>query len=452
MRQGAGLVRGWLALAASVLLGGSAVAQPPAVAPAPEPATPVPAEMPAPPANLGDLTPVPGAEPKAADPPKYPTARLTGFFQLDALYVRQSTANRLTTGAARDGLDFRRARVAAVGDLAENISYILEFDFAASQPRFVDDWVTFRQVPVVGNVRIGRYRQPFGMDELSSVRDLAFLERATVFALSPFRQTGVMIFDTLLEERATYALSGYRYNTDPFGNVYTSTDGYGVAGRLTGLPLYADDHQLVHVGAGYSYNRPGGTNPVRFQTTPEVFSGNVTGSILAPNANNLPPYVDTGAIRVTSTNLFNLEAAAIYDNFMVQSEARWAVVDQPTGSATLPAFYAHARWILTGEKYTYNKANGVVGRVRPARPVYKGGFGAWELAARYSYIDLNGTTNAAGAPSGPGRQLNNLTLALNWYLIDNARFQFNYIHPVLKDRVTGTTNSDFFAARCQIDF
>jgi phosphate-selective porin len=48
--------------------------------------------------------------------------------------------------------------------------------------------------------------------------------------------------------------------------------------------------------------------------------------------------------------------------------------------------------------------------------------------------------------------MNNLTFGLNWYLVNNAKYQFNYIHPVLDDRALGTSNADFFAARCQIDF
>jgi phosphate-selective porin OprO/OprP len=447
---------------------------PPAVtvAPAAPPAPPLPPVAPAAPLNPWPAPPsTPGsaaggaaASPRAtsstsatsvltADPVAYPTARITGYFQLDALYASQSTRNRQTVGSAQDGVDFRRARIAGVGNVAENITYMLEFDFAASQTRFVDDWVTFGKVPFFGNVRVGRYRQPFGMTELTSLRELTFLERPSAFALAPFRQTGIMWYDTARNDRVTYALSGYRYNTDPFGNVYTSAGGYGIASRVTALPIDVENGSLVHVGADYSYNRPGGTNPVRFSSTPEVFAGGVTGSVLVPNAQNLPPYVDTGSMLVSDTNLFNLEAAYAVNNFLVQSEARWAVVNQLNGgTVTLPAFYAHARYVLTGEKIPYDKKSAVFRRVRPNNPVDKGGLGAWEVAFRYSYIDLNGTNGVINDSPAPGRRMNNLTFGLNWYLVNNAKFQFNYIHPVLDDRALGTSNADFFAARCQIDF
>ena len=46
-----------------------------------------------------------------------------------------------------------------------------------------------------------------------------------------------MLFDTALDERMTWAVSGYRYLSDNFGNVYAATGGYGMASRLTMLAL-----------------------------------------------------------------------------------------------------------------------------------------------------------------------------------------------------------------------
>jgi hypothetical protein len=69
---------------------------------------------------------------------------------------------------------------------------------------------------------------------------------------------------------------------------------------------------------------------------------------------------------------------------------------------------------------------------QPLRFDGSGGLGAWELAARWSYIDTNGT-----AGTGPGGQLNDLTFGLNWYMNNFTKFQFNYIHPFLNQPKTG---------------
>ena len=145
------------------------------------------------------------------DSAKFPTIDITGFFHLDSAWFSQDALNRLTLGDIEDGLGFRRARLAAKGNVTDDMSFLFEFDIAQSQARFVDVWLQANNTPY-GNIRIGRYRQPFGMSELTSVRELPFLERPVTFTQSPFRQTGIMFFDTTRHEMETWAVSGYRFS------------------------------------------------------------------------------------------------------------------------------------------------------------------------------------------------------------------------------------------------
>lgn len=381
-----------------------------------------------------------------------PDVRLTGFFHLDMGVFNQDSVNRTTLGDIEDGLGFRRARIAAAGKVSDRTSFIIEFDFAQSQPRFVDVWMQFADTPI-GQVRIGRYRQPFGMAELTSIRELPFLERPTAFALSPFRQTGMMAFDSALDERLTWAISGYRYLSDNFGNVYADTGGYGMATRLTYLPIDDGGHRLVHLGVDYSYNDPG-RGQVQYVSTNEIVvtqNPNLgpSGLSVLPLV-GVPPFVNTGAMSVERTNLFNVEGALQLGRLIIQSEARWARVSLANGTTqTFPAAYAHVRYVLTGEAVPYNRATGVFQRVDPLAPVDVtcGQWGAWEVMGRVSYIDLNGT----GLP-GPGRRLTNTVVGLNWYINHYTRFSLNYIHSDLADPSNGDSNADVLAVRGQIDF
>ena len=80
--------------------------------------------------------------------------------------------------------------------------------------------------------------------------------------------------------------------------------------------------------------------------------------------------------------------------------------------------------------------NAVFVSPRAAKPfdIKTGDLGAWELAARYSVVDLNfnsgiagaNTLAAAGAIRG-GRQESN-TVGLNWYPNPILRFLFDYQH------------------------
>ena len=377
-----------------------------------------------------------------------PKVRLTGFFQLDAAYYDQDSASSATLGDIADGLSFRRARVAAAGDINEYTSFIVEFDFAQAQARFVDVWMQLKETPL-GNMRIGRFRQPFGMNELTSIRELPFLERPLMFAMGPFRQTGVMLFDTAFDDQATWAVSGYRYNSDNFGDVYTDTGGYGLASRVTALLVDGGDNRIVHVGADYSYNDPGNT-AIRYASTNEVFVGQSTGGVLPFPASSVPPFVDTGENLLDRTSLFNLEGAASLGQALLQSEVRWNQVQMSDGTwNTFPSAYAHARYMLTGEVIPYNRQGGVFGRVKPRNPVSlrTGGIGAWEVAGRVSHLDLNGAGIA-----GPGRRLTDYTFGLNWYLNDFTKFQFNYIRAQLDDPTLGDSSTNTLAVRGQLDF
>ena len=129
-------------------------------------------------------------------------------------------------------------------------------------------------------------------------------------------------------------------------------------------------------------------------------------------------------------------------------------------------------WIVTGEPKRYRKSNAAWSGVKPKTPFKysDGGWGAWELALRYSYVDLNdeennfrsdinGVSNFVGVRGGVER---NFTFGVNWYVNVWIRFMFNYIH-VDVDRVTvgqtpgaGGLSSgdtfDIFALRSQFNF
>lgn len=396
----------------------------------------------------------------AAEPvpkPSFPNARVTGFFQADSLWASQSLENQIAVGNGvapdgdvQDGADFRRARLAVVGQAWDNVAYMLEMDFAfPGRPSFMDVWLELDDVLGASNLRIGQFRQPMGMDALTSVKELPFLERALPFAFLPFRQIGVILYGNSRDELATYAVSGFRFPTDTFGGNVGDNGGYGMSTRLTGL-LVNDPGTggLLHVGGGYSFIDPA-NDLVQYRNQPEVFVGETGGGALIPTGvpNNLPPFVDTGLLATQNVNLANLELAMARGSFYVQSEMFGAFVNrQGIESVAFSGAYAHAGYFLTGERRVYNGKTGVFGGVTPRQSVGKdGGIGAWEIAARWSMIDLNDADVRGG-------RLNNLTSGLNWYLNPHTKFQFNYIHAMLDSRINGDSDADLFAVRAQVDF
>ncbi|MGC1273972.1 MAG: porin [Planctomycetaceae bacterium] len=421
--------------------------------PAPEPVT-SPAMTASSGASLNQFAPWNPAPPcgvQLTDPgSQYPTVKVTGFFQADAVWFDQDDANKQQVGDVPDGADFRRARLAATGDVWENIGYMIEMDFAApGRPSFMDVYADFRDMlSIPAKVRVGQWRMPFGMTGTTSVRELSFIERPLPFALVPFRQIGVGLLDSVDDDNITWAVAGFRYPTDVFGGNVGDSGGYSMATRETiVLGGEKDDDALMHFGGSYSYLNSS-FDTFRTLSQPEVFANEVPGPVVPSGAFlNVPAFVDTGLVSAEQANLFGGEVAGRAGSFWTQAEIYSMTVDRSGGSnPTFWGAYAHVGYILTGEVRPYSRANGVFTRILPNDPVKKGGgLGAWEVAGRWSVLDLNdGGIN--------GGRLTDLTAGLNWYLNPRTKMQFNYIHAFLDAQPTGESDANILAARAQIDF
>ena len=106
-------------------------------------------------------------------------------------------------------------------------------------------------------------------------------------------------------------------------------------------------------------------------------------------------------------------------------------------------YYFEGSWVITGEVKPYTTSNtannyAVWGAPVPSRPFSLAGdsWGAWEIAARYSDLNLNykaGNTGTSLAP-GAGGTLGSvrggdqkiISVAVNWYLNRNVRTMFEY--------------------------
>lgn len=438
-------------------------------------------------AAMERLPAVDGSEPEvwsvptlqeAPSAPTYPTVRLSGFFHLDAGLFDQDAANRLQLGDIQDGIGFRRARLQAVGSVAAQTQYSIEMDFAtAGRPSFMDVWGEQNDLPLLGNVRIGHFRQPFSMDALTSVRQLEFLERSLPFqAFVPFRRVGIMAYDKSFDERTQWAYGIYRtggFNNAPLGDSRFGVDigdhaGFSFSTRASHLLYYdaaSDGGYLLHIGGSYNYSRisAASADERRYQARviPEFFVGDPAGGGLT--AAGTPFFADTGAIPASDMNLLGVELAWQRGPLHVQAEYMGTIVNQIGGpSLYYDGAYVQGGYFLTGEHRTYNTTNGALDKVVPAHEFHTVGrqpcgWGAWEVTARVSYVNLNdpGFTLAPTAtvpPSpNPGR-LTDTTLGLNWFWNAYTQVQFNWIHCFLDNAATGDSDCDIFAARFQLGF
>jgi phosphate-selective porin OprO/OprP len=425
---------------------------------------------------------------------KLPLIRLSGFMQADQAFVNQSANNRTIFGDVNDGVGLRRVRLQALGNLAEFTRYSIEVDFAVvGRPSFMDVWGEQVNLPFFGAIRIGHFRQPTTMDALTSIRHLEFLERNAVFqALDPFRRMGIMSYRVAEDELSTLAYSIYGtgftffngtnqvYQTlgdTRFATQIGDSGGVSFAIRGTKLLYYdepAEGAYLFHVGGGYNYSAIGGegttgTNAKTFEarTIPEFFQGDLSAGFVT--AAGTPVVLDTGRILSHSFNLYHTELAANYGPFHIQNEFIATTLNQFNGPQIFYyGTYVQGGFFLTGEHANYNKQTGVMDyNVKPYNEFFglggKGmcGWGAWEVAARWTYLNLsnvglnpaNQLSNAVGPPPSPNAgQLNESTVAVNWWWNQYTRVQFNWIHSMIDNNGRGPSTMNTFASRFQIEF
>jgi len=451
---------------------------------------------------------------------KLPFVRLSGFFQEDTGWFNQDAKSKDQLGDVQNGTGFRRARLQALGKLSEFTNFSIEMDFAfPGRPSFMDVWGEQTNLPL-GTVRIGQYRQPITMDSWTSIRHLEFLERSAPFiAFDPFRRVGIMDYWISDNQRTMLAASiyaaGYTFwnsvnngatnqtQTQILGldNRFGTTLGNGAALALRGSHLlwYDDPSEgryLMHVGGGYNVSQIGnnpsdvGGGTYRASTIPEFFVGDQAGAF--NTFAGTPNVLDTGRFKAHNYQLLHAEWAANYGSFHMQTEWLGTAVAQNGGPMVYyNGAYAQCGYFLTGESAGYNKQMGAMDyNCKPFSEFFglgsrKGicGFGAWEVAARWSYLDLQSSrinassyvgTTPAGLPSGPATAgagvgagpsaanpnpgiLNEGTLALNWYWNQFTRVQFNIIFCNVSSQYVLPTEGhqslmEAYTCRYQIEF
>jgi len=333
------------------------------------------------------------------------TTQIGGRMQLDsAWYGEDDSAAGSTLG---DGTKVRRARLYIKGTVNKDWFYKFEYDFAGSgdtKKGITDIWVGYNGFDFEGlSVKAGHFRDPFMLQDQISDNNTQFTERASIDAFTASRHIGVM--GSIDRKHWTTALGvfGDKANTDGGQD----DEGWGLGGRATWMPVN-EKGSLVHLGLAANYRSTRG-GEVQFKQQPET---NISGV----------NFVDTGKLTDVDNYLsLGAELAIVQNRLSGQVEYIRTELDRETASdPTFDGWYAQTGWFLTDDTRPYTHKGAKFKAVKPNSPFGSGGMGAWELALRYSTIDL--------VDSGiDGGEMDNMTLGLNWFPVAGLRFSANYI-------------------------
>jgi phosphate-selective porin OprO/OprP len=222
-------------------------------------------------------------------------------------------------------------------------------------------------------------------------------------------------------------------------NVTTAgaSEQYGSTARLAFQPLSGQGYS-VHIGGDVEVLLSPPVGPAGTSV-----AGKRTLTLSDRPELRIDPTVllNTGAIaNVSRAEVYSVEAAAGWGPLFFQGEYFWYVINRevpgnvaptpPLSSLNFNGGYAEASWTITGESRAYNPASGAYARIVPSNPVNPGGtgWGAWEIAARYSVVNLNDQVGTAAGIAGGQQSI--FTAGLNWYVTSNIMFKLNYLHGI----------------------
>ena len=340
-----------------------------------------------------------------------------GRVHLDAAFSGQSGALDSLVGKASDNVQIRRARLSFEGTINNMLAYEAEFDFGKTVD-FADVYLAFIKLPFFDRLMVGYFREPFGMEQVTSSNTVVFMERSLPTAFGRPRNTGVMVRKKLLNNKLT-AYAGFFRITNDVGIDEEAEGKHSFSSRWAFVPLLDTIHnKVLHIGAGLNIHSP----------------QQQKHSVEAQNESDLSPtYISTGDLsntrrvhQISGEFGYTKNRLAIMSEY-VHSFANFDKDTLPVSRRTprFNSFYTTVSYFLTGGKRGYNSNRNSFSSINISKDNVEANWrGAWEIALRFSYINI----------ADVGKEMNtmsNTTLGINWYFNSNTRLMMNYIFTML---------------------
>ena len=399
-------------------------------------------------------------------------------FQADFAAFQQSKGLS-TNGDLSSGANVRRAYFGVEGKVFRDFWYEFRLNFGGGNGiEATDSYLNIARVMYTGiphvRINVGIIEPVFAAGLNVSSGALMFLERDPIdnaaagafggadgrhgIEVSYFKENMFRSGDNLI---ASAALTGAQTGK-PTSTALNQGHGPGgdeqaqVMGRLA-YRIWSNGQSNLQVGAtGARILNPAGQGKTTPATLPSLgFSdrpgvrvdGTSLVSITVPNIDNATMWGYDAEM-----NWRNFYLGGEYQRYEVKQTCGGAVACNP-GTLASPHFsgwYVEGSWIITGESKPYNATamNNELGSwsiPKVTKPFSLDGhsWGAWEIAARYSTLDLNNNPQLTGGQGGfAGGTQNLITIGVNWYLNNNVRIMVNdIIGNIEKRSATGVSNN-----------
>lgn len=412
---------------------------------------------------------------KKADAAKKPTFHIGGRIHADywgypdqsdgiGYFENPNPANAAFGNQPENRFLFRRIRLEMKGDIFDTMAWRIQVDFNhPSEAEIKDVWIGFRSLPCNQRLLIGNQKRPIGLDHLNSSRFNVFPERPLVVEAfnEDARRPGIAMYGNSDDQTWGWAYGMYLLKNITRDGRYIGDSTQASANvRLFNNPYYENDGaDYFHWAISGMFAKPDGdvdpgdsnSNEARFRTRTQSRSSS--------------RWLNTGRIPgATWFETLGLEAMYNAGPLQIVGEYQfnWTQRDSTTVGTGPDLFfsgaYVYVAYFLTGEHMGYNRKSGTLDRLHPnqnfwladwCRGCHGHGWGAWQLAARYSHLDLTSNDIMGGVG-------NIFELGLNWHWTSHSQLQFTTMWGDIQQHrpVAGFTNGNFvtIGTRLQADF
>lgn len=325
-------------------------------------------------------------------PDKQWTFELGGRLHLDGVAVDDELTQ------LEDGFALRRARVDGTLRYGKRWSARVDYDFGGLVEGWYSTWLRY-DAPGPWRYTAGNMLVPFGLENATSSNDTTFLERSQTSALLPGFAVGFQA-----EHAGENSYSALGVFGDPLDAAPSRrSEGVGLFARHTRALWRDGDERLWHIGASAEWRDVDDGSRYRMRVRPEL--GTVERRLI--DSRNL--------FDVDSALTYGAESALQFGPFSLQGEWIGAQLARDSQDVAFSAWYTQASYFLSGQSRRYRADRGSF-----TDPAGLSKDDAWELALRYSVLDLED----GDVTGGEGR---NWTAGLNWYVNRNVRVMLNYV-------------------------
>jgi phosphate-selective porin OprO/OprP len=356
--------------------------------------------------------------------------RLRAVLQADSRWYGDSVV-----GSARDTFLLRRVRPTFEGKFAKIYGFRITPDFAGSATSVVDAYVDGNFTDPF-KIRAGRFKPPFGLERLQSGANLAFNERAFPTNLAPNRDNGVQIFGEVFGGTTEYQIGAFNGAVDNTVGITDNNSAKDFLVRLFTHPFKNSDiDALKGFGIGVAYG-----NGTQFGSSAAGSSSLPT--FVTPGQQTFASYA-TGVFANGDRERISPQFYYYYGPFGVLGEYVVSRQDVALGAASQEvendASQLLLSWVAFGGDASFRG-------VTPKNSFdwAAGTWGALELVARYSELDIDDNAFTAGllSLSSSASKAKDTGIGVNWYLNRNVKLQLNYDETTFEGGAAGADRLD----------